>query len=358
MLKKYLHRFGQNFLHPRVYIFIFLGSAIIFLTFFTTNNALEIAISGIASVFIGIGVNNFSSLETHQKDEQTIKAKIGHSLKVMEMAHAKIENMETDLTAGNYQQAKANLMDAPEISETITNIREEVLDGLISEFIPPQSLEEQWNTKGLEEALQTEFNSHQPVSQWIEADHALDESKLRERIHGQINAEYTTKSDLAGPDMRVFEKQVMLQVLDQLWKEHLATMDHLRQGIHLRAYAQKQPKQEYKREAFEMFQNLLANIKRDVVRILAHVRIQTQEEIEEAERTKREAQLRQMQFLHADAAALAEGDDGSSPDGAAYERREEARAEPFKRNTPKVGRNEPCPCGSGKKYKHCHGAAA
>ena len=270
--------------------------------------------------------------------------------------------LEYDDVANDQRQIvygqRNELMDAPEISETITNIREEVLDGLISEFIPPQSLEEQWNAKGLEEALQTEFNSHQPVSQWIEADHALDESKLRERIHGQINAEYTTKSDLAGPDMRVFEKQVMLQVLDQLWKEHLATMDHLRQGIHLRAYAQKQPKQEYKREAFEMFQNLLVNIKRDVVRILAHVRIQTQEEIEEAERIKREAQLRQMQFLHADAAALAEGDDGSSPDGAAYERREEARAEPFKRNTPKVGRNEPCPCGSGKKYKHCHGTAA
>ena len=130
MLKKYLHRFGQNFLHPRVYIFIFLGSAIIFLTFFTTNNALEIAISGIASVFIGIGVNNFSSLETHQKDEQTIKAKVGHSLKVMEMAHAKIENMETDLTAENYQQAKAKLTELKQLISLVTQllIQEELLN--------------------------------------------------------------------------------------------------------------------------------------------------------------------------------------------------------------------------------------
>ena len=181
---------------------------------------------------------------------------------------------------------------------------------------------------------------------------------MRERIHAQVDAEYLAKSELAGPDMRVFEKQVMLQVLDQLWKEHLSTMDHLRQGIHLRAYAQKQPKQEYKREAFELFQNLLANIKRDVVRILAHVRIQTQEEVEEAERRKREAQMQQMQFTHAEANALAEGGEEENGFEAQAPRSERPRVEQVKRNTPKVGRNEPCPCGSGKKYKHCHGKAA
>ena len=270
--------------------------------------------------------------------------------------------LEYDDVANDQRQIvygqRNELMDAPEISETITNIREEVLETLISEYLPPQSLEEQWNVTGVEEALTTEFNSQQPVARWIEEDHALGEAKLRERIHAQVDAEYLAKSELAGPDMRVFEKQVMLQVLDQLWKEHLATMDHLRQGIHLRAYAQKQPKQEYKREAFELFQNLLANIKRDVVRILAHVRIQTQEEVEEAERRKREAQMQQMQFTHAEANALAEGGEEENGFEAQAPRSERPRVEQVKRNTPKVGRNEPCPCGSGKKYKHCHGKAA
>ena len=252
-----------------------------------------------------------------------------------------------------YQQRR-ELMAADDISETVEGLREEVVFDLISQYIPPQSIEEQWDPEGLQQALLTEFASSQPVAQWLAQDDDLDEEKLRQKVLEQIEEEYQAKESEwggVGVDMRVVEKQIMLQILDQRWKEHLATMDHLRQGIHLRAYAQKQPKQEYKRESFELFQDLLYNIKLDVVRMLSRIQIESPDEVEAQERRRREAEAKRMQFQHADASAL----DGSSETEDPAAQTEAEKVETFVRTEKKVGRNEPCPCGSGKKYKQCHG---
>ncbi len=260
-----------------------------------------------------------------------------------------------------YQQRR-ELMEATDISETVAGIREEVVVELVSDYIPPQSIEEQWDVAGLEQALLTDFASRQPVAQWLEEDDALNEESLQRKVLAQIDSEYQGKEAMwasQGIDMRLVEKQIMLQLLDQRWKEHLARMDHLRQGIHLRAYAQKQPKQEYKRESFELFQELLLNIKRDVVRFLSRVQIEAPEAVEEAERRRREEAERRMRFSHAEASALTAGVDRSAPGSApGAAPAVGGGAETFVRAQPKVGRNEPCPCGSGKKYKHCHGQVA
>ena len=248
------------------------------------------------------------------------------------------------------------LMAVDDISDTVAAIREEVVENTIDGFIPPQSLEEQWDVPGLEKALETEFAVKLPIEEWLEQDDNLHEESLRKQIHEAVAGAYAAKEEMVGPDaMRVFEKQVMLQILDTLWKEHLQTMDHLRQGIHLRGYAQKNPKQEYKREAFQLFQELLDNIKQDVVRILSHVQVRQPEEVEAMEQQRREqAERQQMNYQHEETSAMGEGAGAGSqqPETA----QNEAGAEqPFTRETPKVGRNEPCPCGSGKKYKQCHG---
>ncbi len=260
-----------------------------------------------------------------------------------------------------YQQ-RNDLMSTVDLSDTVRSIRAEVVEGLISDYVPPQSIDDQWDIPGLEQALATEFDSVQPVSQWLAEDDELNEDTLRERVRRQIDEEYERKEQEwvgQGVDMRSVEKQIMLSILDQKWKEHLALMDHLRQGIHLRAYAQKQPKQEYKREAFILFQELLANIKRDVVRLLCRVRLEPEQDLAELERRRREELAQRMRFQHAGASALgaaADGDGGGAGPVAA------ASAEPkpatFVRGERKVGRNEKCPCGSGKKYKHCCGVAA
>ena len=249
-----------------------------------------------------------------------------------------------------YQQRR-DLMAADDISDTIEGLREEVVLHVVSEYIPPQSIEEQWDTEGLEQALLTEFATRQPVREWLAADDELNDETLAQKILAQVDEEYEAKSKQwasQGIDIRVVEKQIMLQVLDQRWKEHLATMDHLRQGIHLRAYAQKQPKQEYKRESFELFQELLHNIKLDVVRLLCRVQIEAPDAVAEAERRRREEAEARMRFSHAQASSLDNGE---------AQQEEEAKPETFVRSERKVGRNEPCPCGSGKKYKQCHGRA-
>ncbi len=247
-----------------------------------------------------------------------------------------------------YQQ-RDELLSETDISETITAIRRDVVMEAIDSFVPPMSVEEQWDVPGLEKHLEAEFAATLPLSRWLEEDDSLHEEALREKILEEIQAAYDRKSAEVGPDMRKIEKQIMLQVLDTLWKEHLATMDHLRQGIHLRAYAQKNPKQEYKRESFELFQTLLTNLKVEVVRFLSHVQIQRQDEAEAIERQRREAAERErLAFEHAQASALQAETAQAQPGEAAPQ-------QPFTREQPKVGRNEPCPCGSGKKYKQCHG---
>jgi len=243
-----------------------------------------------------------------------------------------------------------SLLAADNIGETIAEFRQEVLNAAIDAHLPPQSLPEQWDIAGLEAALYSDFGLKLPIQQWLDEDDKLYEETLRERILAELLAAYHEKEELAGAEaLRTFEKQMLLRVLDDLWKDHLATMDHLRHGIHLRGYAQKNPKQEYKRESFTLFQELLDSIKRDTIRVLSHVQVRREDPVEEEARLRREAEAlaERMQFQHAEASAMPMAE-------AAEAEGDLAVAAPV-RSEPKIGRNEPCPCGSGKKYKHCHG---
>ena len=258
------------------------------------------------------------------------------------------------------------LMATDDVSEYIQHNREETINAVISRSVPPQTLEEQWDIGTLEQDLDREFGIPLPVAQWLEEDDSLHEETLRSKITGAIEAMIADKESRVGPEaMRHFEKAVMLKILDEQWKEHLASMDHLRQGIGLRGYAQKNPKQEYKREAFEMFARLLDDVKYTVSTTLARLHIPTAEEIAEMEARQRELQRQQqqqaMKFIHADAAAVPEENAPRQPEAAAGQPRAAARKaqpasrQPITRQGRKIGRNEPCPCGSGKKYKQCHG---
>ncbi|MBV4537779.1 MULTISPECIES: preprotein translocase subunit SecA [Pseudomonas] len=244
-----------------------------------------------------------------------------------------------------------SLLAAQNIGDTIAEFRQEVLDATISQHIPPQSLPEQWDVAGLEASLSSDFGIKLPIQQWLDEDDHLYEETLREKLLNEITSAYNEKEDQAGEDaLRTFEKQILLRVLDDLWKDHLSTMDHLRHGIHLRGYAQKNPKQEYKRESFTLFQELLESIKRDTIRVLSHVQVRREDPIEEEARLRREAEelAQRMQFQHAPAPGLES--EQHSEEGA-----EVAVAAAPVRNDLKLGRNEPCWCGSGKKFKHCHG---
>ncbi len=244
-----------------------------------------------------------------------------------------------------------SLLAAENIGDTIVEFRKEVLDATISQHIPPQSLPEQWDVAGLEASLASDFAIKLPIQQWLDEDDRLYEETLRDKLLHEITTAYTEKEDQAGLDaLRTFEKQILLRVLDDLWKDHLSTMDHLRHGIHLRGYAQKNPKQEYKRESFTLFQELLESIKRDTIRVLSHVQVRREDPAEEEARLRREAEelASRMQFQHAEAPGL-------ESEQLAEEGAEVAVAAAPVRNDLKLGRNEPCWCGSGKKFKHCHG---
>lgn len=240
-----------------------------------------------------------------------------------------------------YQQ-RNELLESEDISETIAAMREGVMADLVAEYIPPGSMEEQWDVPGLEKALAAEYQLQLPVAQWLEQDKQLDEDGVRQRVAEAARQQYQAKVDTVGGEaMHGYERIVMLQSLDQHWREHLAALDHLRQGIHLRGYAQKNPKQEYKREAFELFAAMLESIKRDVTQTLMNVQIRSSEEVEavEAPHTPENVQYHHAAYEE----ALASGE------------QESAEHKPFVRAGEKVGRNDPCPCGSGKKYKQCHG---
>jgi preprotein translocase subunit SecA len=257
-----------------------------------------------------------------------------------------------------YEQ-RNDLMDAEDIGATITGICRDVLDGIIHQFIPPQSFEENWNIPGLTEALSEEMGLKLPIAEWLKRDSNLHEQTLHDRILAAADAAYRDKEKAIGAmGMRQVEKEVMLRMLDQHWKEHLAGMDYLRQGIHLRGYAQKNPKQEYKREAFEMFQQLLETIKRDTVGLLSRIQVRSEAEIRAMEEQRR--RIAPVQYTHAQAASPLAAPEASAEATAAAASAPPAAptgpaAAPFVRDGRKVGRNEPCPCGSGKKYKQCHG---
>ncbi|MBA2491207.1 MAG: preprotein translocase subunit SecA [Gammaproteobacteria bacterium] len=250
-----------------------------------------------------------------------------------------------------YQQ-RNELMEADDISDSIAAIRQDVVNGVISQYIPPGSIEEQWDVPGLTEAIEREFGRPMAIQRWLDEDQSLHEEPLRERILAEITGIYTDKEQLIGAQaMRRFERDVMLQILDGHWKDHLAAMDYLRQGIGLRGYAQKNPKQEYKREAFEMFQQMLEQIKHAVVSILTRVQVRSEQQLDELERENRQTPA--MQYQHADAGSALHPVSDASPEAA-----EPATApahQPYRRQGRKVGRNEPCWCGSGKKFKQCHG---
>lgn len=258
------------------------------------------------------------------------------------------DNVANDQRKVIYEQ-RNEIMAADDISDTIRTIRADVINSTIDIYVPPQSLEEQWDIPGLEEALE-QIGVKLPVSTWLKEDHDLHEESLRERILESVAKVYAEKEAAAGAAvMRQFEKAVMLQVLDSMWKEHLAAMDYLRQGIHLRGYAQKNPIQEYKREAFDLFTQLLNRIKGEVIAILTKVRVQAEKDVQAVEQQRRSHNM-SMNYEHAEATALAaaaEGGDAVATDQGAHT--------PYIREDRKIGRNEPCPCGSGKKYKQCHG---
>ncbi|MEH0687582.1 preprotein translocase subunit SecA [Vibrio cholerae] len=248
-------------------------------------------------------------------------------------------------------ELRDELMSADDISDMIEQNRDDVLNAVIDEYIPPQSLEDMWDVDGLQARLKNDFDLDAPVKQWLEEDDKLYEEALREKIIATSISVYKEKEAVVGEQvLRNFEKSVMLQTLDTLWKEHLAAMDHLRQGIHLRGYAQKNPKQEYKRESFELFEGLLEALKSDVITVLSKVRVQQQEEVERME-AQRRAQAEE-------AARLAQAQHASADNPLSDEDASDDAHQPMVREERKVGRNEPCPCGSGKKYKQCHGKIA
>ncbi|MDQ0742113.1 preprotein translocase subunit SecA [Pseudomonas sp. W4I3] len=243
------------------------------------------------------------------------------------------------------------LLAADNIGETIADFRQDVLNATVSAHIPPQSLPEQWDVAGLEAALKSDFGVDLPVQQWLDEDDHLYEETLREKLMAELLAAYNEKEEQASAEaLRTFEKQIVLRVLDDLWKDHLSTMDHLRHGIHLRGYAQKNPKQEYKRESFTLFSELLDSIKRDSIRVLSHVQVRREDPIEEEARLRQEAEAlaARMQFQHDEAPGL------ETPE-VLGEEVDVALAQTPVRNDQKLGRNELCYCGSGKKFKHCHG---
>ncbi|MFZ8965748.1 MAG: preprotein translocase subunit SecA [Steroidobacteraceae bacterium] len=256
-----------------------------------------------------------------------------------------------------YQQ-RTEIMSDEDIAEVITGLRDEVVSGLVSGFVPPDSVEEQWDLPGLGEALQKDYGIVMDVAGWAAADDSRDAEAVRRHVVEGVDSAYQAKVTQVGePIMRHLEKVVMLQQLDGHWREHLAAMDYLRQGIYLRAYAQKNPKQEYKREAFELFSQMLDRIKRDTVVLMQRVQVRTEEEIERAERERQARLQRQMQATHAQPPTL-QDESAEPPPAAASAGAAGVAVEPFVREDRKVGRNEPCPCGSGRKYKHCHGSLA
>jgi preprotein translocase subunit SecA len=275
-----------------------------------------------------------------------------------------------------YQQ-RTDLMSAEDVAEAVKGIREEVVAQLVDQYVPGGASEDQWDVPGLAQAIERDFGPALPVETWVKAEEAGDGSGLKQKIVTALEEVYAQKEISVGVQvMRYIEKEIMLRTLDQHWREHLAAMDYMRQGIFLRSYAQKNPKQEYKREAFELFSAMLDRIKFDTVTTVSKIQVRSQEEIEREELERQQRLARALQMQHAEAVSPIQspggmGEGGAGPgggpgfsfgsaDGAALEPEvppsDSGATPPFVRDLPKVGRNELCPCGSGKKFKHCHGA--
>jgi len=267
-----------------------------------------------------------------------------------------------------YQQ-RNELLESEDIQDTIRSMRADVIMAAVQQFMPPGSVEEQWDLAALERKLESDFFLKAPVTEWAKAEAELDDVSVARRLIELAESEYNAKFAMIEDQamVRQFERSVMLQYIDTHWREHLAALDYLRQGIHLRGYAQKQPKQEYKRESFELFAAMLDSIKSEVTRHLMAVQVRSREQVEEAERKAEEAlrALKNVQAQHPDFGPST-GPEGSEvePEGAPAQsmmpppQEAQPQQQPFIRSTQKVGRNDPCPCGSGKKFKQCHGRLA
>ena len=316
-------------------------------------------------IFATDGVKNFMRRLGMERGEAIEHGMVSRSI---EKAQRKVEGRNFDIrkqlleydNVANDQRTiiyrqRNELMASNDISELLTEMRSEVVDQIVDQHIPPRSVPEQWDIPALEQALEKEFTSRQPIQQWLNEDDRIFEDQLKLKITEILEKQYQEKSALVGDKMRLFEKQITLQILDSLWKEHLATMDHLRQGIFLRSYAGKNPRQEYKREAFGLFQDMMTNLQQEVVKVLSHVKIRQEDPADAIERKRQEEKAKEkVIYQHQAACALAEteGEEGEQlpPQGKTAD-----RTNPFVREMAKVGRNDLCPCGSGKKYKACHG---
>jgi preprotein translocase subunit SecA len=262
-----------------------------------------------------------------------------------------------------YQQ-RTDLMGAENVAEAIKGAREDVVAQLVDQFMPQGAAEEQWDVAGLAQAMERDFGPRLPIEDWVKGDESGDVTVLKTKTVTALEAAYDQKEAAVGAEfMRYIEKEMMLRTLDTHWREHLAAMDYMRQGIFLRSYAQKNPKQEYKREAFELFSAMLDRIKFDTVTTVSKIQVRSQAEVEREELERQQRLARALQMQHAEAVSpiqLGAGLGGGGPAGGGSEemqpRSAPPAAAPFVRQVPKVGRNELCPCGSGKKYKHCHGA--
>jgi preprotein translocase subunit SecA len=262
-----------------------------------------------------------------------------------------------------YQQ-RTDLMSAEDVAEAVRGIREDVVALLVDQYVPGAAHEAQWDVPGLTQALERDFGPVLPIGAWLDAEEIGDGSGLKKKVIAALEEAYEQKRAGVGPEvMRYIEKEVMLRTLDQHWREHLAAMDYMKQGIFLRSYAQKNPKQEYKREAFELFSAMLDRIKYDTVTTVSKIQVRSQAEVEREELERQHRLARALQMQHAEAVSPIQG--LPVPDGATGQSANALEADgrgaappatPFVRQLPKVGRNEPCPCGSGKKYKYCHGA--
>ncbi len=324
-------------------------------------------------IFAGEGVKNFMRRLGMQHGEAIEAGMVTRSI---EKAQRKVEGRNFDIrkqlleydNVANDQRAiiyrqRDDLITNEDVSGLLDGMRGEVVGKIVDRFIPPQSIPEQWDIEGLEQAIESDFRSNLPVGEWLDQDEALREHELKDKIEAALKEEYGNKCAAVGEKMRLFEKQLMLQILDALWKEHLATMDHLRQGIFLRSYGGKNPRQEYKREAFSLFQDLLENFQFDVVKMLSKVTIRQEDEAAAIERRRQqEAARERMSFQHQSVSALgaaAAAQQQPPRQRPAAQQAQPGQAQlqpqPFVRELPKVGRNAPCPCGSGKKYKFCHG---
>ena len=308
-------------------------------------------------IFASERVRNFMQALGMEKGEAIEHRMVNNAI---EKAQRKVEGrnfdirkqlLEFDDVANEQRQIiyhqRNELLDAESIRDTITAIRADVVIDLVTQYIPPQTIEDQWNISGLQQQLETDFGLKLPITKWLEDDTQLHEETLRAKIIDEVQKFYDAKCERIGDIMLEIEKQVMLQVIDHSWKEHLAIMDHLRQGINLRSYAQKNPKQEYKRESFILFQDLLTNVKRETIHLLARVEPISREQMEAMENQRREELAKQkMQLRHDELSAM---EDEEQPQSQSKPKAQ------IVRSGPKVGRNDPCPCGSGKKYKSCHG---